>query len=259
MAPFEWLAAIYFAGIAAVTPVAGVSRRRRAAVSAVAALVALAIAAIARSGLDTWRAWLPVVYLVAGYWMPALLTRPPSSATRFERWLAGTDARLRPRVPPLSPALVPATELAYFFCYPLVPASFLVVWIGGAPSDVARFWVAVLSGGYACYASLPWLLSRPPRLVTAHTSPARRISAMNAFVLGRVSHRLNTFPSGHVAVSFAAAGGVWPVSPEASIAVAVIAAAVAAGAVAGRYHYVVDVLLGFVVAAAALGMARFAV
>lgn len=62
---------------------------------------------------------------------------------------------------------------------------------------------------------------------------------------------MNTFPSGHVAVSAACALSVARIWPQAGAALGVLAAAVAIGAAAGRYHFIVDVLLGAVVGVAA--------
>jgi membrane-associated phospholipid phosphatase len=73
---------------------------------------------------------------------------------------------------------------------------------------------------------------------------------VNEFVLKRISHGLNTFPSGHVAVSLASALEVMSISQPAGIVLLVIASAIAAGAVLGRYHYALDVVVG-----AILGMA----
>jgi hypothetical protein len=179
----------------------------------------------------------------------------PTLPTRFERWLAASDRRVRPRLPGVPPVLRHVAELAYLLCYPVVPAALAVVATQGDAADVTRFWLAVLTAGYASYASLPWLVSRPPRL-TGEATPARDFGAVNAFVLGRVSHQLNTFPSGHVAVSCAAAGSVWTVSPPAAAIVGLLAVAIAVGAAAGRYHYVVDVWLGVAVAAAAVMVSR---
>jgi membrane-associated phospholipid phosphatase len=64
------------------------------------------------------------------------------------------------------------------------------------------------------------------------------------FVLGRVSHHLNTFPSGHVAVSVAAAIAAGRVVPIAGVVLGVIAAGVTLGAVTGRYHFALDAVLG---------------
>ena len=73
-----------------------------------------------------------------------------------------------------------------------------------------------------------------------------------------MSHRLNTFPSGHVAVSVASALRLWSVSPAAAMVVGAIACGVAIGAVTGRYHYVVDVLAGAVVGVLSAGVAALA-
>jgi membrane-associated phospholipid phosphatase len=73
------------------------------------------------------------------------------------------------------------------------------------------------------------------------------MASVNTAVLARVSHQLNTFPSGHVAVSIAAAACVLTVSWPAGLVFAMVAVGVAIGAVVGRYHYVMDVLVGVVV------------
>jgi membrane-associated phospholipid phosphatase len=98
-------------------------------------------------------------------------------------------------------------------------------------------------------------VSRPPRLVLHAAAAPRHVAALNVSVLGRVSHQLNTFPSGHVAVSLAAAAIVGSVSPVPAVLLGAVAAAIGVGAAAGRYHYVVDVLVGAGVAAAAVATA----
>lgn len=254
MAAYEWVAVAYFIGLSLAAPWTAASRRRRVAVSAGGLGLAVAIALIAANGGDIARAWAPHVYLVAGYWLPALLAVRPAGATRFERWLVRSDMQFRQRLLTVPAPLAHVTEFAYLLCYPLVPALFAVVWMRGTDVDITRFWVAVLVAGYACYASLPWLVSRPPRLWEPAGPAANQVAAINVFVLGRVSHELNTFPSGHVAVACAAAAMLAAVSPPMSATVGVIAAGIAIGATIGRYHYVVDVLFGFVVALIAVGV-----
>ena len=246
MRPHEGLTVAYFAAFAIAALATHAPARRRRQVCAAAVAMAVGVAAIASYGTDAFRAWIPHVYLVTGYWLPGVLARHAAHPTRFEGWLQGPDRWLRPGNATLSPLLRHVIELAYLVCYPLIPASLAVVWTSGSLEDVNRFWLAVLAAGYACYASLPWLVSRPPRLV--QPSGPHRIAAVNVRMLGRVSHELNTFPSGHVAVSLAAAAGVAQVSTLAGAAVLLIGAAIAVGAVAGRYHYVIDVLLGVIVA-----------
>lgn len=262
MTPFEWLAAAYFGILAA----AGWRAPRRARGWAYAA-GAILLVIVARFTLS-WeaRAWMPHAYLVLGYWIPAAFTRLPPDA-RFERWLERMDQRLGgARVFagrfPLSGSRAPGLgiwELAYLLCYPLVPAAFTSVFMRADAATVTRFWIAVLLAGYACYGTLPWTAARPPRSASAREPVRRGIARFNTYVHGRLSHHLNTFPSGHVAVSVAAALVVCGVSPAAGAAFIVIATAIAIAAVVERYHYLVDVLLGVAVGALAWMVALYAV
>jgi membrane-associated phospholipid phosphatase len=154
----------------------------------------------------------------------------------------------------IGPVLGQWLEWTYLLCYPLVPAAFAVVWTWSDARDVERLWVAVLIAGFACYGALPWTAARPPRLLV-DSSASRGIAIINAHVLHRMSHGLNTFPSGHVAVSGAAALAVASVSTQAGVVFAAIAVSIAAAAVVGRYHYLVDVVIGGAVACAAWGIA----
>ena len=245
MTSFEWIAAAYFAVVAAT----GRRTPRRARGIACAACT-LALIIVARFALP-WevRAWMPHLYLVLGYWIPALLT-PSQLDGRFEAWLRRADASLGARGRRARGA-GHHLELAYLLCYPMVPAAFALVFMLGDADDVTRFWVAVLLAGYACYGTLPWTAARPPRLLSADESARRGIAWLNTAVLKRVSHNLTTFPSGHVAVSLAAALGVIAVHTGAGAVLLGVATAVAVAAVAGRYHYLVDVLAGLPVGAVA--------
>jgi len=250
MRALEWIVIVYsavFGLLATVGP-----RRARSSKALVVSIVTIAIAALAPRAPLFLRLLAPNFYLVAGYWLPALVV-PKSAAglasSPFERWLAHTDARLRPGLPAVPAPIATLTETAYLLCYPVVPVSLALVWLAGGTDAVPRFWMTVLLSGLACYASLPWLLSRPPDRTGLHTLALRRV---NRFVLARVSHSWTTFPSGHVAVSWAAALAVSRVSLAGGLLLAAIALGVTVGAAAGRYHYVVDVLLGVVVAVAAL-------
>ena len=240
---FELLAAAFFAacGLAALAARASPRRRRLAALlSAGIAILALT----AGQALDGARAWLGHGYFVAGYWIPALLVPSQAVAGRFESWLVRIDERWR-RVAIGPPDWArPFLELSYLLCYVLVPVAFVLVWSTGTIADVDRFWTAVLLAGFLCYGSLPWLISRPPRSLDARTQASTGVRGVNERVLARVSHGLNTFPSGHVAVSLAAALQVMPISRPAGVMLLAVATAIATGAIVGRYHYAADVLLG---------------
>lgn len=271
MFAFEVLAAGFFIVLAATAPFARASRRRawRAIVRALA-LAGIIVMSTRTLGGDV-RVWLGHAYLVSGYWLPALLAsgRPPGM---FEEWLRRTEERWEPYRVALPRAIGIAVELAYFLCYAFVPAAFLIVWAYGSVKDLDRFWTAVLAAGLACYGTMPWLVSRPPRLLndsrkaeagrrpplvrargvrSPHGTAPIRLRAINALVLRYLSHGLNTFPSGHVAVAVAAGLMVLPIAWPAGLAMCVFAGAIAVGAVAGRYHYTIDVLWGTAVGIAA--------
>jgi len=252
MFTFEWIALVYFSGMLLTGAV--ITTARRSVILAGAAVLGVLALAIATPAPQFVRLWLPVGYLLAGYWLPALIVRGRTGiapSPGFEAWLARSDSALRPWLPRLFSWLVPITELAYLFCSPLVPIAFALAWTRGTTLELDRFWAAVLLAGFASYATLPWLLSRPPRATSRAAADPRGLRRLNAFVLGRASHGWNTFPSGHVAVSWAAAFSLAQIWPEAGAIVALVAAAIAVGAVAGGYHYVVDIAAGWLTAAAA--------
>ncbi len=206
-------------------------------------MIAIAVIAASQAG-DAIRGWLGHAYLVAGYWIPALLIPPSDPPGRFESWLVRSDQWCRIFAISLPAWAASILELSYLLCYVLVPVAFVLVWTSGTMADVDRFWTAVLLSGFFCYASLPWLVSRPPRTLNAALVANAGVHRVNEFVLKRISHGLNTFPSGHVAVSLAAALEVMSISQPAGIVLLVIASAIAAGAVLGRYHYALDVVVG---------------
>jgi membrane-associated phospholipid phosphatase len=225
-------------------PFARVDRARQVRTAVTSVLAAGGVVAAMLTLPVAVRLWMPFLYIAVGYWIPVPLVGYVDGGS-FESSLRRTDAAAR-RIGCAPPAwLTPALELGYLACFPLVPIAFAAVSIAGSVADVARFWAAVLTAGLVCYGTLPWLVSRPPRLLesTLVASRARSIR-LNLFVLHRVSHHLNTFPSGHVAVSVAGALSVARVWPEAGAVLGVVAAGVATGAVTGRYHYVPDVILG---------------
>lgn len=244
---FEQLAIGCFTAIGLAAPTVRAGTRRTVFMVLACAAVVMGVLLASRLGSTGLRVWLPHLYLVLAYWIPALLVARPAGA--FETWLVSREPSWEsPRLPSW---LVQASELAYLFCYPMVPLAFAVVYGTGGPAAAEQFWLSVLGAGCACYASLPWLVSRPPRLAGSSPASQSAIGRLNERVLGRVSHNLNTFPSGHVAVSVAAAFTALTVSGAAGIVLAIVAAGIALGALIGRHHYVMDVVLGAIVGMAA--------
>ena len=245
---FEWLSLVYAGAFGLVTAVGARGVRRGVPLLACGAAAALVL--LASLSPESLRLFLPNLYLVLGYWIPALLItadRLSPTPSWFEQWLSRSDDRLRAVCPSVPSMLLLPVETAYLACYPIVPVSMGIVWAYAGPEAVPRYWMTVLLAGFACYASLPWLVSRPPTKTASHATGA--VKRLNALVLSRVSHKWTTFPSGHAAVAWAAAFAVAREWPAAGAVLAIVAAGVSVGAAAGRYHYVIDVLLGLLVAA----------
>jgi hypothetical protein len=149
-------------------------------------------------------------------------------------------------------------ELAYLLCAPLVPAGFAYMQVAGvSPEEGDRYWTAVILAAALCYGALPWLPTRPPR--STEPGPVRRslVRALNLHVLNRASVQLNTFPSGHVAISVVVALSMGAAGlPIAGAAFGLMAVAVGVASVVGRYHYAADALAGLAVAVIAFAVAR---
>jgi hypothetical protein len=256
MLPFEVLVIAYLAFFVLAALFARVERRMKMATALGAASIAAGVCIATQILPLEARLWLGFLYIAVGYWTPVPLV-PARRGGAFEAWLRRSDETMRRRAGAGVPQWLAAVmELGYLACFPMVPVAFAAVWMAGSPADVARYWLAVLAAGYACYITLPWFVSRPARFIDGGGADAglTAFSRANRYVLGRVSHHLNTFPSGHVAVSVAAALSVARVWPAAGVVLGAVAAAVAVGAVAGRYHYVADAALGAGVGAAAAAL-----
>jgi hypothetical protein len=252
MQPFEAVVIAYLIFFVVAAHLSRAAPRQRWAVACVAGVVAAVVYAASHRLPLSMRLWLPFLYIAIGYWIPKPLV-PPISGGAFESWLRRTDTIVRRRIDGNPGWLATALQLGYLACFPLVPAGFAVVWLKGSPEAVAEFWQGVLVAGFICYGSLPWLVSRPPRLIDddAVRPAAEGVARLNRDLLGVVSHGLNTFPSGHVAVSVAVAIGAGQAWPGAGMILGVVAAMVAVGAFTGRYHYIADVVFGIVVGVAA--------
>jgi hypothetical protein len=241
-----FVAAGYFAYLATVALLRPVPARRKAQVVAVCVA---AIAAIASIGMPHV---VPVVYLLIGYWLPALLVSRPN--VRAERWLLELDHRLlgadtlsdvEQKAP--RPA-IEYLELAYLLCYAVVPAGYVWLILAGFHAHVDRFWSIVLLAAFACYGVLPWLPTRAPRAVEGERTNWRSsVRRLNLAVLSRGSVQWNTFPSGHTAASIATALAAGAHMPVAGVVLGIIAVSIAVGSVVGRYHYAADAIAGAVV------------
>jgi membrane-associated phospholipid phosphatase len=229
--------------------------RARPALLVAAAVVWTVYAIFGRAPLSpVLQIVVPSLVLLGGYWLSGLLFVRPN--VHLERWLLSVDDRLLTRSGVLawlhrSPRLVNEYfELSYLLVYVAVPAGATALVVSGQRSDVDRFWTIVLLAEFVCYGMLPWIQTRPPRAIETSNGVARSgvVRRLNLGLVNRASIQVNTLPSGHAAGAVATALAVSTSLPYAGIAFLFMALSISIATVLGRYHYVVDTVLGVLVA-----------
>jgi membrane-associated phospholipid phosphatase len=261
----EIVSLAYFAYLAVVSVACG---RARASVASLAALAVVAVAAQVFAQIETpamamARDVWPLLVLFAGYRLAGLFYERPDTA--LEARLLGVDRWLAERIAPslrlrgagrsvgrgrAARLVIEWLEAAYLGVYVIIPLGAVVVAYAAPAGAVDRFWAAVLASGFVCYGALPWIQTRPPRVLeTADLLPAADgIRRLNLVILERGSVGVNTLPSGHAATAVATALAVATHAPAVGALFIVAALLIALATVVGRYHYAVDTILGALVA-----------
>jgi membrane-associated phospholipid phosphatase len=268
----EWIQVVFALLLAAAAWMTGLTShplplRRRWIVTSLAT-AAVTIVTIGRfSACFLWsnhrpilRDCLTVALFLVPYWQTGQFFLGPNLKVQnrllaFDRWLlpsiAATSGTERTFIGLLF-------EVAYLFCYPLVPLSLLTVYIAGLRGKVNTFWFVVLVSTYICYAVTPFVPAFPPRSLIGDQAdpsvPAKDTNqgrTFNRWILKRGSIHAISFPSAHVASAFAIALLFLRYSLSLGAIFLVVAVLISLGAVVGRYHYALDVLLG---AATAFGV-----
>jgi hypothetical protein len=253
MAVWGGVAGVYGLVLAAAAISLPVARRP----TAVVACLAYALIAFGTGTLVSWfwiQLLVPGALLLGGYWLSGFFFRAPQAW--LERALLDTDGRVFraleiDRVLRRAPMWVlELFEAGYAADYAVVGAGAIIAASAGL-DILTRYWTLVLAAELACYAALPWLRSRPPRVlespgVVSQRGPALR--RLNVAILDRASVQANTLPSGHVAGAVAAAVAVWPVDVMAGASLMLLATLIAIAAAVCRYHYVIDCVTGAAVA-----------
>jgi hypothetical protein len=233
----------------------------------VAALISTSVLTALPAPIGTWqtilRHLLPLALLLAGYRLSGLFFVAPMASV--EARLLAVDKRMFDAMGWTCHLRVEgrmfrgALELAYLFVYAMVPLGVIALVLAGASDQVAKYWTVVLAACFTSYAMLPWLQTRPPRVIeclprssdgwTAPDEPAG-LRRLNLAILRSSSNQVNTLPSGHVAAALAVALMVLASAPAIGLAFLAMALAIAVATVVGRYHYTVDTLAGAAVAVA---------
>ena len=195
--------------------------------------------------------------LVVGYWLSGQFFVQPMlglearllrldhallDETGIRRWYARARSGIRA-----------GAELSYLLVYVVVPLGALALTAGGAGGARPRYWATVLLAAFVAYGALPWVQTRPPRSLTPPAGPPVQpapLRRLNLSILERASIGVNTLPSGHTATAVAVGLAVVHVMPITGAFFLLLAAAITAATVLGRYHFVLDAILGV---AAAIG------
>jgi membrane-associated phospholipid phosphatase len=260
MLGWEWVALVYFSYLAIVAAVhPGFARSRRPAFAAGAVAWALLPFLASRSGgwsSDLLRALIPVPVLLAGYWLSGCFFVKPMP--RIECWLKRIDDAFLQwaGVWKWSKAVTRHAEryleLAYLLVYIVVPAGAVTLIVAGRVDALERFWGSVMMAAFVSYGMLPWVQTRPPRVVDdldwrVDSDAPVLLRRLNLWVLGRASIQVNTVPSGHAATATAVALAVGAAIPEARAILFVVSGSIVLATVVGRYHYVLDSAAGVLV------------
>ncbi len=261
--PSERLTAAFLAALA----IAALLGRPPAAAAALvllalaAATVLLARAAPTSAAGALVRDFLPIAVVIAVY----MLLEPVIVGLNARRWdpfFSALDARWFPALLPAwrsafgrAPAFTDLVYVAYVSYYTLPIAVAVLAHRRGA----AAFEGAVLAIVLAFYASFAGYLLFPtsgPRLAPADEARILGGGAISDAVRAFLHHaertRLDAFPSGHTAVALVSAAAGVRVAPRLALALLAWAGAIVFSTVYIHVHYVVDVLAGIVLAAAAV-------
>ena len=251
----EWIVCVFFTYLILLAVRRPLQRRHRLRVLAVS-MVCIGLSVMLSQlrpspALQIVREWIPGIYLMHGYWLSGLFFERPMTAVErrlldFDRVLFETlkVTEFLTRGPRI---VLEYFELTYLLAYPFVPASFGVLCWLGARADADSFWTALLIAGFGAYGLLPWIQTRPPRTFE-HVSLADArglfFGRLNVKVLDNASVQVNTFPSGHASVTFAAALAISSVDMRLGLVFGIVATSITIATVLGRYHYAVDSIVG---------------
>jgi hypothetical protein len=188
--------------------------RRRWNITVLATIPCIAVAAALVSArffpafaVSMARDWLTVVLFLVPYWQTGQFFQGPNR--RIEERLMSFDRWLLPQVARASGTPRTATgmllEVAYLFCYPLVPLGLAVLYVLHQRQNVDGFWLVVLLATYTCYAITPFVPAYPPRDLAptkAAIGPTGKTRIFNRWILKHGSIHAISFPSAHVASGF---------------------------------------------------------
>jgi hypothetical protein len=244
------LAIAYFASLAVlaiVRPLNAATRGRVIAISAVTSAAIYGLSDLTGAVHD----WSPAIILLAAYYMSGLFVVTPSRS--IEDWLTSWDRRLLGDPPHAFESwprwLLASLDIVYLNTFLTVPAGFALLYLSDYRRLADHFWVIVMGSLLLCYAGTAMIHTRPPRVLerTRERVP-RRMRHLAFQAVDRFSIGANTIPSGHVAAPLAIGLALMNPLPLAAAVFLVLACVITVACIVGRYHFIVDCVLGAVIA-----------
>ncbi len=274
MRPSEWLFVSFFAYIAALSAVFGdrphLHMLQPLTYVAAASALILVMKGLQRGRLTMFiamvRDWLPILLLFAAFREMELFVPARYDLALENGWIKLDqmvlhDWGLRALIERPGVAMPFYFEFCYLLVYGL--AGFTLGWIAALNNRrlIDYFWAVYLSGTLSAYALFPYFPSLPPRYAFTLVEPPHVttwVRTLNLELLNRATIHSGVFPSAHVSSAFSAVWALYFIFPTRrwlAHMMLVYAVSVSIATVYGRYHYVADVLAGFVVSLIALGVA----
>ena len=210
--------------------------------------------------------WYPMLLLAALYGEIGVLTLDAGFQNdlliqRLEAWVFGSQVSYRWIRESASPLLSWLLHACYVAYYPILYASPLGLWIVGR-RDASRHTIfAVMATFYLCYVVFLFFPVAGPRYAfdAAHNAATNVAPARFAsWLLDRGDSWGAAFPSSHVAASVVATGMALRYWRALGLVLLPFTAGLILAVVYGQFHYAVDALAGFMVAALMLGIMQTA-
>jgi hypothetical protein len=248
----------YFVLLTALAVFRPLPGRRRILTVGIAALMVAAIYAVSGT-TGALRDVFPLTIILVGYYVSGLLFARPSRS--IEEWLTSWDRRILgdpTRAFAAWPAwLLTALDIIYLGTFLTVPAGLLALWLAGEMQLADHYWTIVMGSLLVCYAGTAIIHTRPPRTLERTHERANRTMQQVAFrAVENFTIGTNTIPSGHVAAPLAVGLALMQPLPLAGAVFLVLTVFITLACITGRYHFIIDCVLGAIVAMAAWMIAR---
>ncbi|MFN7924223.1 MAG: phosphatase PAP2 family protein [Bryobacteraceae bacterium] len=201
------------------------------------------------------RDWASLALILVGYWSLQSFSSPPSEKwqTLWVGWDRQVLTGLRAALEFAGPVVPFVLESLYLLLYAIPPIALGVLYACGARKQAEHYLLVLFLGTFSAYALLLVIPVESPRVAFPgadlpgfHGFPR----TVNTWLLDRFDISTSVFPSGHVAVAFSSAFGLWTVlrhRPRIPAMAFLVALLVYTATVYGRYHYAVDGLTSILV------------